>query len=153
MRHGALDSRYTRNRYVRGLTIACIFGVLVGGPSCRERQATPESSEADSHSSDLAAPDLSQCARIEIRYHPSAIGYFLSGGLDPSNLLSPEEHQYLLSLEKAVITDADARQHRGQVLSCCSRQRGAGTKVVERNSSLLITTAHAADWFSSTTTR
>jgi hypothetical protein len=106
MNRGAVGFRYTRNQNLCALAIACVFGLLAGAPSCRERQVTSKSSEGDLCVSDLAAPDLSQCARIEIRFHPSAIGYFLSGGLDPSNLVSPEEHQYLLSLEKAVITDA-----------------------------------------------
>jgi len=49
-------------------------------------------------------PDLSRCTRIEIRYEPSVIDQFFvwSGQL---NLLSPEEVQYVQSLETIAVED------------------------------------------------
>lgn len=51
-------------------------------------------------------PDLSGCTRIEIRYDPSALDYFLPGARH-TNILNQAEKTYLESFETFVVNDGE----------------------------------------------
>jgi hypothetical protein len=51
-------------------------------------------------------PDLRDCNRIEIQYLPSTLDYFF-GSAEDLSLLSPEEIEYLQSLETIVVDDEE----------------------------------------------
>jgi len=51
-------------------------------------------------------PDLSQCTRFEIKYHPSAYVHFIRVS-NPSNLLSKEENDFIKSLDYYILTDRE----------------------------------------------
>ena len=86
--------------------------------SCHEpvaqREVTPVPSAKSSiapHATDPRAlvprlPDLGQCTRLEVRYYPSPMEFFFGNAQAPT-YVSPEEVQYVRSLQVVEVTDPE----------------------------------------------
>ncbi len=57
---------------------------------------------------DVSPPDLSNCTRIEIRYYPSTLGYFLRDTALQQSILSTKEKEYIQSFEFFTVTDQES---------------------------------------------
>jgi len=53
----------------------------------------------------FSPPDLSECTRIEISYHPSALSYFVPSTTLQNSILSSNEKDYLESTKTFIVTD------------------------------------------------
>ena len=87
-----LTSKYR----VCGIIILCVFLLLILS-SCRKRPSPTKLPK-------IPPPDLSGCTRVELRYGPSTVEYFIPR-VKNHDLLSPEEVQDVHSLEPIIVED------------------------------------------------
>lgn len=84
------------NTIFRGFSfsVLCILflAVMLACPSCDR---------------DVSPPDLSSCTRLEIRFPWSTANYFLTDSGLQDSLLSPEEREYIQSIEFFTINDPE----------------------------------------------